>query len=80
MIDAVYEAHSDLGMVVGHQDDVEQLLAVWIQLSEARVDVHQSLRRRGPNKRQTLRHSDLKEVTAAAKKFINILHFVDNAE
>lgn len=52
VIDAVYEAHSDLGMVVGHQDDVEQLLAVWVQLSEARVDVHQSLRRRGHDRRR----------------------------
>lgn len=43
VIDAVYEAHSHLGVIVGHQDDVKQLLALWIELPQPRVDVHQRL-------------------------------------
>lgn len=46
MINAVDEAHSDLGVVVGHQDDVKQLLAVRVELPQAVVDVHQRLRER----------------------------------
>lgn len=44
MINAVNEAHSDLGMVVGHEDDVKQLLAVRVELPQSVVDVHQRLR------------------------------------
>lgn len=47
MINAVDEAHSDLGVVVGHQDDVKQLLAVRVELPQSVVDVHQCLRERG---------------------------------
>lgn len=47
MINAVDEAHSDLGVVVGHQDDVKQLLAVRVELPQSVVDVHQRLRERG---------------------------------
>lgn len=43
VINAVYEAHPHLGVIVGHQDDVEQLLAVWVQLPQPRVDLHQRL-------------------------------------
>lgn len=43
VIDAVYEAYSHLGVIVGHQDDVKQLLALWIELPQPRVDVHQRL-------------------------------------
>lgn len=43
VINAVYEAHSNLGMVVSHQDDVKQLLAVWVELPQPRVDIHQGL-------------------------------------
>lgn len=60
MIDAVYEAHSDLGMVVSHQDDVEQLLAVRVELPQPRVDVHQRLRERTE---RFLRQGVVSEVT-----------------
>ena len=43
MIDAVYEAHPDLCVVVGHQHDVKQLLAVGVQLPQPSVHVHQRL-------------------------------------
>lgn len=43
VINAVYEAHSNLCMVVSHQDDVKQLLAVWVELPQSRVDRHQRL-------------------------------------
>lgn len=43
VIDAVYEAHAHLGVIVGHQDDVKQLLALWIEFPQPRVDVHQRL-------------------------------------
>ena len=43
VINAVNEAHSNLGMVVSHQDDVKQLLAVWVELPQSRVDSHQGL-------------------------------------
>lgn len=43
VVDAVYEAHSHLGVIVGHQDDVKQLLALWIELPQPRVEVHQRL-------------------------------------
>lgn len=46
VINAVDEAHSDLGVVVGHQDDVKQLLAVRVELPQSVVDVHQRLRER----------------------------------
>lgn len=46
VINAVYEAHSDLGVVVGHQDNVKQLLAVRVELPQPVVDVHQGLRKR----------------------------------
>lgn len=46
MINAVNEAHPDLGMVVGHEDDVKQLLAVRVELSQTVVDVHQRLHER----------------------------------
>lgn len=43
MINAVNKAHSDLGVVVGHEDDVKQLLAVWVELPQSVVDIHQCL-------------------------------------
>ncbi|TNN52395.1 hypothetical protein EYF80_037418 [Liparis tanakae] len=43
VINAVYEANSDLGVVVGHQDDIKELLAVRVELPESRVDGHQRL-------------------------------------
>lgn len=46
MINAINEAYSNLGMVVGHEDDVKQLLAVRVELPQSVVDVHQRLRER----------------------------------
>lgn len=43
VIDAVYEANSDLGVVVGHEDDIKELIAVRVELPQARVDGHQRL-------------------------------------
>lgn len=43
VINAVDEANADLSVIVGHQDNVKQLLAVWIELPKPRVDVHQGL-------------------------------------
>lgn len=47
VINAVDEANSHLSVIVGHQDDVKQLLAVWIELPQPGVDVHQGLFSRG---------------------------------
>lgn len=44
VINAVNEANSDLGVVVGHEDDVKQLLAVRVELPQSVVDVHQRLK------------------------------------
>ena len=34
VINAVYEADSNLGVVVGHQHNVEELFAVWVKLPQ----------------------------------------------
>ena len=43
MVDAVDEAHPDLGMVIRHQDDVKQLVAVGVEPPQPCVHIHQSL-------------------------------------
>lgn len=43
MINAVNEAHADLSVVVSHQDDVKQLLAVGVKLPQSIVDIHKGL-------------------------------------
>lgn len=44
MVDGVDEADPDVRVVVGHQHDVEQLLALRVKLPQPRVDGLQSLR------------------------------------
>ena len=34
VLNAVYEADSNLSVVVGHQDNVEELFAVWVKLPQ----------------------------------------------
>ena len=43
MIDAVNQPHPDLGVVVSHQNDVEKLLTVWVQLPQSGIHSHKSL-------------------------------------
>lgn len=47
MVDAVDQADPDLGMVVGHQDNVKELLAVRIELPKLRVHRFQCLQHVG---------------------------------
>lgn len=49
VIDAVDEANSDLGVVISHQHNIKQLLAVWVKFPQASVYIHQCLSMR--NKR-----------------------------
>lgn len=43
MIDAVYEPHSHLGMVISHQDNIKPLLIIWVQLQKPGIYMLQSL-------------------------------------
>lgn len=43
VVDAVDQPHPNLGMVVGHEDDVEELLAVGVELAQLRVHRFQRL-------------------------------------
>lgn len=43
MVDAVDQANPDLGMVVGHEDDVKEFLAVGVELAQLRVHRFQRL-------------------------------------
>lgn len=43
VVDAVDEAHPDLGVVISHQDDIKQLLTVGVELPQSGVHRHQSL-------------------------------------
>lgn len=47
VVDAVDQANPNLGMVVGHQDDVKELLAVRIELPKLRVHRFQRLQHPG---------------------------------
>lgn len=47
VVDAVDQTNPDLGVVVGHEDDVEELLAVGVELPELSVHCLQSLQHPG---------------------------------
>lgn len=47
MVDAVDQANPNLGVVVGHEDDVEELLAVGVELTELSIHCLQSLQHHG---------------------------------
>lgn len=65
VINAVDEANSHLSVIVGHQDDVKQLLAVWIELPQPGVDVHQSLFSSKGGPRDRMLHHNLQTQTLA---------------
>lgn len=43
MIDAVYEPHSHLGMVISHQDNIKPFLIIRVQLKKPGIDMLQCL-------------------------------------
>lgn len=43
VIDAVYESHSHLGMVVSHQDNIKSFFIIRVQLKKPGIDMHQRL-------------------------------------
>lgn len=47
VVDAVDQPHPNLRVVVGHEDDVEELLAVGVELAQLRVHRFQRLQHRG---------------------------------
>lgn len=71
VINAVDEANSDLSVIVGHQDDVKQLLTVWIELSQPRVDVHQGLFSRRDQKTGSYIITFRRGVTTLTERHLN---------
>lgn len=47
VVDAVDQTNPNLGMVVGHEDDVEELLAVRVELTQLHVHCFQCLQHPG---------------------------------
>ena len=43
VIDTIDKAHPNLSMVICHQDNVKQLLTLWVELPQPRIYCHQSL-------------------------------------
>lgn len=55
MVDAVDQTNPNLGVVVGHEDDVEELLTVGVELPELSIHCFQSLQHPGDREWESAR-------------------------